>query len=178
MHNNTNSGPFGQWAQIYRDIGLQPRPLIGKACKVSSWQKPDDQQEPGTLEQWDKTMAHCNIGLLMGTPLPDGTFLGALDIDHDDYVALGRALLNNPPCGRIGKKGAVFFFRYSHDFNKKKFCVKGEDNKSLGTVAELLTYKQLCVIPPSIHPDTNLPYDWLGTPLHKMDLTQLPFLGE
>ena len=39
------------------------------------------------------------IGLRLGTLLPDGSRLGALDIDRADYVAVARVLLNDPPCG-------------------------------------------------------------------------------
>ena len=47
----------------------------------------------------------------MGSPFPDGTTLGASDTDHDDYARIAQALLRDPPSGRIGKKGAVFFVR-------------------------------------------------------------------
>jgi hypothetical protein len=42
----------------------------------------------------------------MGSPFPDGTTLGAFDIDRDEYVRVGRAVLRGPPSGRIWKKGA------------------------------------------------------------------------
>lgn len=182
--------PYGTWAKIYRERGLCPRPLkypgtdsnnkpLGKACKEAGWQKPDSELPEGTIERWENNYSHFNIGLLMGTPVGDGTLIGALDIDHNSYVKLGKALLGgNPPCGRIGKKGAVFFVRFNPFTGKKKFTVKGEQNKEYGQVAELLLEKTLCVIPPSIHPDTKQPYRWLGTPLHEIDLTRLPLIGE
>lgn len=181
--------PYGTWSKIYRDLGFYPRPLkypgadkkgtrFGKACKEKGWQISDPQLPPGTIERWDAQYAHYNIGLLMGSPLPDGTLLGALDIDHDDYVALGRVLLGDPPCGRRGMKGAVFFIRHALPIPKKlKYTVKGEQNESFGQVAELLLQRAICVIPPSTHPDTTSPYQWLGTPLHEIDLTKLPFIG-
>lgn len=181
--------PFGTWAKPYRDLGLSPRPLqypgidsrtgklLGKACKEKGWSDPDSELPPGTVERWDAQYAHYNIGLLMGTPLPDGTLLGALDIDHDQYVSLGRALLGDPPCGRVGKKGIVYFLRFAPVKAKVKYTVKGEQNASFGQVAEFLFQKTLCVIPPSIHPETKQPYSWIGTPLHEMDFNQLPLIG-
>jgi hypothetical protein len=182
--------PYGTWAKVYQDRGLWPRPLqcpgidaktkkpLGKACREKGWQTPDSELPPGTRERWALELGHYNIGLLMGTPLPDGTRLGALDIDHDQYTALGKVLLGgNPPCGRFGKKGAVFFVRYIGDIKSQGFKVK-PPNESYDQVAELLFAKKLCVIPPSIHPDTNQPYRWLGTPLHEMDFSQLPLIGE
>lgn len=102
--NDVCGTPFGSWAQIMRDAGFWPRPLIGKACKIPGWQTPDPELPTGTFENWSNKHSDNNIGLLMGSPFPDGTLLGALDIDHDAYVPLGRAILRDPPCGRIGKK--------------------------------------------------------------------------
>jgi hypothetical protein len=56
--------------------------------------------------------ADHGIGLVMGSPLPDGTTFGALDIDRNEYVRVAKAMLSgDPPCGRFGSKGAVFFVR-------------------------------------------------------------------
>jgi hypothetical protein len=52
--------------------------------------------------------AQHGVGLLMGSPFPDGTMVGALDIDRDEYTRISQVFLHHPPCGRIGKKGAVF----------------------------------------------------------------------
>lgn len=184
------AGPFGDWAQTYREIGLNPRPLkfpgvnskgkpIGKSCLETSWQKFDSELPEELLNQWDEQYPTYNIGLLMGTPLPDGTRLGALDIDHDAYVNLGNALLSNPVCGRFGKKGAVFFVRYTAGLEvKKKIKVKGDHNEKYGDVAEFLFEGTLCVIPPSIHPETGEPYRWIGTPLHEVNFNNLPLIGE
>jgi hypothetical protein len=128
------------------------------------------------LAQWVIHYAYHGIGLMMGSPLPDGTLLGALDVDRDQYVALARVLLGNPICGRVGKKGAVFFVRYRGQLGNPEFRVQGEQNASWGKVAECLFDKKLCVIPPTIHPETNAPYRWLGTPLHEMNLLKLPLL--
>ena len=168
--------PYGTWAEIMRDAGFWPRPLLGKACKIPGWQKPDEEWDRVSIEKWAEMYPQHNIGLLMGSPLPDGTLLGALDIDHDDYVALGKAVLRNPPCGRIGKKGAVYFVRYEPTLKNAKIRVKGDSD--YGQVLECLFNKCICVIPPSIHPDTQQPYRWIDTPLHEMDFQQLPLIGE
>jgi hypothetical protein len=59
--------------------------------------------EPGREDvgAWLTSHAHFGIGLLMGSPFPDGTALGALDIDRDEYVRDGRVVLGDPPSGRI-----------------------------------------------------------------------------
>ena len=175
---NNHIQPFGDWAEIYRDVGLWPRPLIGKACKLPQWQTPDDEFSPQNLDEWVREYPSHNIGLLMGTPFPDGTRLGAIDVDHDKYAPLAKALLNNPPYGRIGKKGVLYFVRIEPDLKNKKLKVKGIYAEEYGQVVECLFLRSICVIPPSIHPDTNQPYRWIGEPLHETDFTKLPLIGE
>lgn len=170
--------PFGTWAETMRDAGFWPRPLVGKACKIPGWNKPDTSWDKNSLEKWPSMYPQHNIGLLMGSPFPDGTLLGALDIDHDAYALLGKAILRDPPCGRIGKKGAVYFVRIVPSVKNAKFSVEGKYAEKYGQVLECLFHKSMCVIPPSIHPDTQQPYRWIGTPLHKIDFKQLPLIGE
>lgn len=171
---------FGDWAPIYLGLGLEPRPIIPgeKSCKEEGWNKPNAELLPGLLEKWLKDRAHYGIGLRMGTRLADGTCLGALDIDHDKYIRLGSALLGNPPCGRIGKKGIVYFFRYSPSDKPEKYKLRVKDREEYGLVAEIFIGGTQVVIPPTIHPDTEMPYTWQGTPLHEMDLLKLPYIGE
>src|SRR5271156_4454293 len=106
-------GPFADWGDVYRQLGYWPRAItIGsKACHLRDWQRPDDEIPAAEIASWSTQYGHLGIGLLMGSPFPNGTTLGALDIDHDDYVRIGRALLRDPPSGRVGKKGVVFFVR-------------------------------------------------------------------
>jgi hypothetical protein len=163
---------------IYRQLGLWPRPITpgSKACHIKDWQRPDGEIPPAQLTSWLKSHANRGIGLLMGSSFPDGTTLGALDIDHDDYVRIGRALLRDPPSGRVGKKGAVFFVRVRGALSNPEFKIRGDEGKRYGKVAECLFIKKLCVIPPTIHPDTGRPYRWIGKPLHEIDFNQLPIV--
>ncbi len=179
--------PYGTWAPIYQKLGMWPRPLrypgyneskkapYGKSCHEKGWTTPDHQLPAGTLERWAQKFPHYNIGLLCGSPFPDGTRLGAVDIDHDRYIALGKVIFGNPECTRIGKKGIVIPIRYKEGVQNRKIRVKGSDE--FGQVVELLIEENLFVIPPSIHPQTKAPYRWEGTPLHKMDYRQLPLIG-
>ena len=165
---------FAEWARVYRERGYWPRPITEgrKACHLRDWQRPDHEIPAAELASWPTKYGPLGIGLLMGSPFPDGTTLGALDIDHDDYVRVGRALLRDPPCGRIGKRGAVFFVRVRGRLRNPEFRVAGKGDK----VAECLFVKKLCVIPPTIHPDTGQAYRWIGTPLHEIDFNQLPIV--
>jgi hypothetical protein len=169
---------FAQWAGEYRRRGYWPRPIVAgtKACHVREWQKPDSELPDATLASWLTSYAHFGIGLLMGSPFPDGTALGALDIDRDEYVRVGCATLGNTPSGRIGKKGAVLFVRVHGPLSNPEFKVRGEEGNRYCKVAECLFVRRLCVIPPTIHPDTGEAYRWIGRPLHEVELDELPIV--
>jgi hypothetical protein len=168
---------FAHWAGAYRRRGYWPRPItLGtKACRVREWQRPDPELSEATLASWLTSHAHLGIGLLMGSPFPDGTTLGAVDIDRDAYVRVGRALLRDPMSGRVGKKGAVFFVRLRGSLSNPEFKVRG-DGERYGKVAECLFVKRLCIVPPTIHPETGQPYRWIGRPLHEIDFRELPIV--
>jgi hypothetical protein len=159
---------------------MWPRPVLPgtKACRIKNWQLPDPQIRAATRQGWLDTIGHFGIGLLMGSPLSDGTRLGALDVDRNEYTNLARTLLRSAVCGRVGEKGAVFFVRVRGDLGNPEFRVAGPEGKAWGKVAECLFVKKLCVIPPTIHPNTHQPYRWIGTALHEVDPLTLPLIGE
>jgi hypothetical protein len=90
-----STGIFKKHAPQYRDMGYQPRPIMQgtKACKIKGWQRPDEEWSAAELSVMDNKYAHAGIGLLLGSRLPDGTLLGALDIDHNDYIRVASNLL-------------------------------------------------------------------------------------
>jgi hypothetical protein len=172
-----NNEPFAWWSPVYRDQGMWPRPVHPGTgvCEIPGWQHPDAEQSAETLAQWTIYFARHGIGLLMGSPLPDGTRLGAFDVKRKHYIALAKVLLKNPICGRIDIPwvpwggGAVFFVRYRGQLGNDEFFETGK-------VAECLFRGMICAIPPTINPHTKLSYQWLGTPLHEVDLLNLPLV--
>jgi hypothetical protein len=130
------------------------------------------------LQQWLDDDGPYGIGLLMGSPFADGTRLGSVDIDRDDLVEMMSAILGHPPCGRIGSKGVVYFVRWTGpDRNANaKFRFEGEEHQHAGPSTECLLHKNLCLIPPTIHPDTDRPYRWTGPSLLEVDYRDLPVL--
>ena len=165
--------PFGEFARLYREWGLWPRPITpgSKACPIKGWQNSDHQFGQQVLENWLRIYAGFGIGLVMGSPLADGTTLGAVDIDRNDYVRLAEFLLGDPGCGRVGQKGAAYFVRVRG--KPKNGALKTPDGVQ---VADLLFSKKLCVIPPTVHPSTGDPYRWIGRPLHEIEFTDLPLI--
>jgi hypothetical protein len=172
------TGIFAEEAPLYRDLGYWPRPIAPgtKACKIKHWQAPDSEIDPATLESWRKAHAGDGIGLLLGSPFPDRTVLGALDIDNDDYVRVAGTLLLDPPCGRIGARGILFFVRIKGDTAYRELKIKADDGRPTLKVGELLVARRLAVIPPTIHPDTREPYRWVGPALHEITYADLPLL--
>jgi hypothetical protein len=99
---------------------------------------------------WLLQHARGNIGL----PLGPESGLIALDIDTDDPKVLFALdqVMPKSPWRRIGKKGMVLVFKYN---GERTFRVKGAGGD---TICELLSKGTQIVLPPSIHPDTRLPY--------------------
>jgi hypothetical protein len=171
--------PFGTYAPIYKEKGFWTSPANGKACIEKNWQLPDEELDDGLFENWLKKKSQSNIVIVAGSYFPDDTRLGFLDIDHDAFVNVGKVLSGNPICVRFGKKGAVIPFRYSGKLSvpkKKVISTKADFEKK--DVLELFFFNCYCVVPPSIHPDTDQPYRWEGPALHEIDFQQLPLLGE
>ena len=116
-----------------------------------------------------------NIGILQGIRREDGSFPIAYDVDLDDHpliCAVSSAIGVEVPQKR-GKKGVTFFARSMdvesgviHDYS---------DGKKKPAIDVLAGGKQT-VIPPSLHPDTGLPYQWKFTPLTKVDYSELPIV--
>ena len=170
---------FKNWAPRLREVGLEPRPIApgSKACREKNWTKSDAELGDEVLEMHLEKFPCYGVGLRLGTPLPDGTFLGALDVDRNEYVGVSRTLLGDPPCGRFGSKGIAYFVRYGPNVETTRYRIKGDDPHKFGQVAELLCEGSLLVIPPTLHPSTSEPYRWVGAPIHEVGLSTLPLIG-
>jgi hypothetical protein len=171
---------FSTWTPIYRELGYWTRPVWHntKECHVPRWSRPDPEIPEKELQSWLRDYGNFGIAILNGSPLPDGTTLGTLDIDHDAYIPILKTVMRNPPCGRIGSKGIAYFVRVRGSLGNRKYKVKGDAGAPYGQVLECLFEKSICVIPPTIHPKTGEPYRWIGTPLHEVKFSDLPVIGE
>ena len=166
---------FGDLAPLYRKGGFWPRPVGPgtKACPLKKWNIPDPERKLGELDSWLQHFNHYGIGLVLGSPFPDGTKLAAVDIDRDEYVRVTKALLRNPICGRIGAKGIAYLVRLSGDGRYRALKAKGEGGAKIG---EILCDNRFLVLPPTIHPDTKQPYRWIGQPLLEVGYQELPII--
>lgn len=120
--------------------------------------------------------ADLNLGVLLGVEASPGVFPLAVDIDVDD-----EALIRNiaeafavPPPAKRGKKGITYFARMGSPAKKRAMNRVDPVTKSRKQVVELLATGQQTVIPPSIHPETGQPYEWVGPSLLDFDPGELP----
>lgn len=108
-----------------------------------------------------------------GVGVACGRNLVCIDIDCEGEMrAAVEAVLPGLKVGRVGRKGAAWFFR--GDTGSIRSRALKIDKK---TVIDLLAAGKQAVLPPSVHPDTNKPYRWLtdGT-LGNTPLEELPEL--
>ena len=108
-----------------------------------------------------------------GVGVACGRGLIAVDIDLDEAV---DPVMNALPPSNVGKKGAkglpLFFRGDTSKIRPRQFRIDG-----IGAV-DLLTAGRQTVLPPSIHPKTGRPYEWMSvrtlidTPL--ADLAEVP----
>jgi len=176
-----NRSPFDTVAPKIRQAGLAPIPLgkpesgdSAKGSNIKGWTKfARDLPSEQMVETWCRTYKGHNIGVGLGTRI--GNFqLVAVDIDHNDFQEKIEYALGRKICGKVGKKGATWFCLANPDMKNKSFKTKEH-----GMIVEILCNGRQTVIPPSIHPETNKPYEWLGeTTIQKVDLESLPVLSD
>lgn len=157
--------PYDLTRQGYLEKGFWVRRTSPgkKGCRDQNWQR----QQP----EVEQTAPYDGIALMAGSPLPDGTTLGFIDVDHDGLTRAFRLWLN-PRCERIGKKGTAIPVRVDGNVVNGKFYMVNVGKPAV----ELMAHQSIVVIPPSIHPDTKKAYEWRGTPLLEMDPEELPLV--
>ena len=101
-----------------------------------------------------------------------------VDIDTDDpemRAALAE-ILPDSPVKKRGQKGFSAFYRGSANIISRAFSISvfGKQER----IVDLLAHGKQTVCPPTIHPDTDEPYQWLGDPLEDFAPEDLPFLDD
>lgn len=120
----------------------------------------------------------ANLGVRTGDMHRDGTCLFAIDVDLENgelIRCVEKAIGCEVPV-KQGKKGFTYIARL--DREHKSFQIKWEREKKKQQAVDILCKNAQTVIPPSIHPDTKLPYRWVaGQPLWETDYRSLPVFG-
>lgn len=162
---------FAQVAPAYYAHGLNVIPLYPREKKpaVNAWSKFAEENVPADLQkQWMDHFPDGNIGLALGRA--SGVMM--IDIDTDDPVLMEAivSVLPSSPWVRKGKKGMMLAYKWSPI---RTFRVKNTSGEML---VECLAGGTQCVLPPSIHPDTQKPYE-ANVPLYEV-LGALNYLSE
>lgn len=144
---------FASTAPLYwaANIPVIPLHVMAKNPIPHGWSRfHDTMPTEGEQKQWLHNNPNSNIGL----PLGKQSGVVALDIDTTDETLIKLIEDSLPPSSwiRYGKKGKVLAFKYT---GQKTFRIKTTTGE---TICELLSEKTQVVLPPSIHPDTKLPY--------------------
>lgn len=161
---------FSEHAPKYWAVGLPAIPLRyhQKAPIINSWST-YSQLMPTEVEQarWLAGYPDGNIGL----PLGPQSGVVAIDLDSEDprVAEILERMLPPSPWRRVGKKGYVAAFKYN---GEKSTRIKDSSGNML---LEILSINTQIVLPPSIHPDTQLPYQANSNLYEVMDkLVPLP----
>lgn len=134
----------------YNILPIEP---FSKSVKIPNWQVfCDNKQTQYQIEDWIEKYPMHNIGM----PLGAANGIIALDFDNDiDGLHIKvQELIEGSLIKKRGLKGFTAFYKYNGEVTKRW----RKDGKA---VVELLSTGTQTVLPPSIHPDSKQPYQWL-----------------
>lgn len=165
---------FAAVANDYYKAGLSVIPLVyhEKRPVPNDWSRFHDKQpDVEEFATWMRDYSNGNIGLVLGKQ----SGITVIDIDLDTtqesnqrIMAIIESALPSSPWHRIGKKGKVMAFKYS---GIPTFRIKDSSGNML---VEHLGERTQVVLPPSIHPSTQQPYQANTNLIDVLD--QLPML--
>lgn len=174
---------FAHYAQPLIELGYSPLPIIpgGKApgsfTNADGWRPMMDWQrlchEPPNHYQmivWEN-WRDAGLGIALGY---GGVICIDIDTDDEEMIAAIEAVLPELGVGKRGRKGRSWFFRG----DTTKIVSRGFNINRIRVIDLLSTGKQT-VIPPTIHPGTGKPYEWL-TPftLDGLRADELPWVDD
>src|SRR5436305_385047 len=113
----------------------------------------DEHKRGPALDPLDRPMTFKDAAAALGVPY------------HVVQRAARRGLVQTYRLGSPRRYVALRAFRVTRD-----------EERRWGKVCECLFVKKMCVIPPTVHPDTGQPYRWIGMPLHEIDFRLLPLV--
>lgn len=162
---------FADHVAPYHAKGLPVIPLYPREKKpiVPDWSRfHDTKVDAETSAEWINRFPTANMGMVLG----EASGLIMIDIDTDEAAVYDAiiSVLPYSPWQRKGRKGMVMAYKFSPI---KTHRIK---NLSGQTLVECLSSRTQCVLPPSIHPDTQLPYEQNVELLSVID--QLNFLPD
>lgn len=172
---------FGTTAPILIQNGYVPLPIIpphanapnpGKRPWLTRWQE----LSPEKLSRLASSAEYLNASIGVRC---DNIVVIDVDTDHADIKrAIWRCIRHYNLICKIGRKGGSVFFRKPNDMPNLGRIGFDYARPPAGQARRFLDIFSgpgaQVVIPPSLHPDTNKPYRWVGkntllsTPLHEL----------
>jgi hypothetical protein len=177
--------PYAHVADPLRDMGYNVIPIrpgskvpgsfsSGEWGNLSSWQKWCDERPPAFLSDTWETWPNAGVGVAHGHVV-------GLDVDTDrpDVRAAIKATVDQSPCCRRGSKGWIGYYLPMLNAHTLGARLRWHDADGK-IVVELLMHGTQSVLPPTIHPDTKMPYVWEAgsEALEDVALADLPRLPD
>lgn len=158
-------------APIYWGKGMSVGPVpAGTKQSINEWSNYVFQApKPATQTKWLQQYRSHGIALLAGFKVGENHLIG-IDIDTDRHVDPILKVIGNFVSGKKGAKGLTIFALAEPGVKRMAMPTRGK------RIIDVL-YNAVCLLPPTIHPDTKEPYEWVGTPLPECDLTSLPVVS-
>ncbi len=127
----------------------------GQWLGLANWQRRFRGKAPSTSERQRWGAGDSGIGIITG-PASHGA--AAIDIDTDDPKIMRAilAVLPPTPIKKKGAKGETLFYCAPAITASTSWSIDGK------RVVDLIGPGRQTVLPPTIHPDTGLPYRWTG----------------
>jgi len=151
--------PFGETAPQMKANGYVTEPQRGQEAFRPKWSVPG--REPMSDKAIEANSGQCfNIGLVCG---PGGIIATDRDTDDPAVIAAAKPIFTaiysrgGTPVVKRGSKGATSVLIYRGD-NWRNRSFAGRGGKA---IFELLGQGRITTLPPSVHPKTGQPYQWL-----------------
>lgn len=124
-----------------------------------------------TKDKWKANDSPNGIGLLTGKKVTEDKIIIGIDVDLEEYVGPVERIIGPYPSAKKGAKGITIFALT--DANVRKMSIPKKGRRAIDVLS-----RSISVLPPTIHPDTGQPYQWIGEPLYEIDIMALPYISE
>jgi hypothetical protein len=143
---------FRAEAPKYHVRGLPVVPTLGKVPIPRDWQSWSDRlPEESEYQRW-REIPWANIGLVLGPQ--SGVAVIDIDTDDSELTEVICSLLPRSPWHRVGRKGVVLAYRWT-GLPTQCYAAGGERHRR---VFDYLSAGAKIMLPPSLHPQTGVPY--------------------
>jgi hypothetical protein len=143
---------FRAEAPQYRERGLPVVPALGKVVIPRDWDRWNDRlPDESEYRRWQE-IPWANIGLVLGPQ--SGVSIIDIDISDPELIEVICSLLPRSPWQRIGRRGVALAYRWTG--LRTQHYVVGKERR--GPLFDYLSTGTHILLPPSLHPQTGLPY--------------------